>query len=368
MTDKGERKATGSYYTPDYIVQYIVEHTVGPVLAEAAAPFLDAGGAVSDPEKLARAVLNVNILDPAMGSGHFLVAAAEFVARFLVEQGVPSVEPASGPPSTLHAPPSTAGPTAGDESQLAYWRRRVAQACIYGVDLNPLAVELAKLSLWLATVSKNKPLSFLDHHLRCGNSLIGARVADLPLDAAGPSAGPSAAQKRKTRKAQADEAALREAGQLSMLDDSAFAGSMRTASRFMDDIERLGSETLADVHESERIYVETVRKTTEKARLLADLWTARHFGLAIADDVWQPLAKYLLHGGFALQGWDELIAQGKQIAAERRFFHWELEFPEVFFDPHGRLQGDAAGFDAVIGNPPYDVLDQNERERFSSMV
>ena len=241
----------------------------------------------------------------------------------------------------------------GDESQLAYWRRRVAQACIYGVDLNPLAVELAKLSLWLATVSKNKPLSFLDHHLRCGNSLIGARVADLPLDAAGPSTGPSATQKRKARKAQADEALFREAGQLSMLDDSAFAGSMRTASRFMDDIERLGSETLADVHESERIYVETVRKTTEKARLLADLWTARHFGLAIADDVWQPLAKYLLHGGFALQGWDELIAQGKRIAAERRFFHWELEFPEVFFDQHGRLQGDAAGFDAVIGNPPY---------------
>jgi hypothetical protein len=69
--------------------------------------------------------------------------------------------------------------------------------------------------------------------------------------------------------------------------------------------------------------------------------------------MWQPFAAYLLHGGFAMQGWDQVIAQGKQIAAERRFFHWELEFPEVFFDQHGRLQGEGAGFDAVIGNPPY---------------
>jgi hypothetical protein len=106
----------------------------------------------------------------------------------------------------------------------------------------------------------------------------------------------------------------------------------------MDDIERLGSETLADVRESERIYLETVRKSTERARLLADLWTARHFGLAIADDLWQGLATYVLHGGFALPGWEELLAQGRQIAAARHFLHWELEFPEVFFDPHGRLR------------------------------
>ena len=336
VTDKGERKATGSYYTPDYIVQYIVEHTVGPVLEEAAAPFVSEDGAVGDPGGLARAVLDVNILDPAMGSGHFLVAAVDYVARFLVEKGAEE--------------DGKEGKEGNGESQLAYWRRRVAQACIYGVDLNPLAVELAKLSLWLATVSKNKPLSFLDHHLRCGNSLIGARVADLPLDAA----GPTSAQQRKSRKAQAEEAAARAAGQTSMLDDSAFAGSMRTASRFMGDIERLGSETLADVHESERIYVETVRKTTERARRLADLWTAQHFGLAIAADQWPALAKHVLHGGgIVLPGWAEIIEEGQQIAAERRFLHWELEFPEVFFDQHGRLQGDAAGFDAVIGNPPY---------------
>ena len=113
MTDKGERKATGSYYTPDYIVQYIVEQTVGPVLAEVAAPFLDTSGAARDPEKLARAILSVNLLDPSMGSGHFLVAAAEFVARFLVEKEI-----TAGGETTAGAPRS---PTAAVTSAILVW-------------------------------------------------------------------------------------------------------------------------------------------------------------------------------------------------------------------------------------------------------
>ena len=171
VTDKGERKATGSYYTPDYIVQYIVEQTVGPVLAERTARFRKPDGKITDEAGLAQAILGINCLDPAMGSGHFLVAAAEYIAGTWWGWGW---EPTKDENDKALVSVSA-------EPELAYWRRRVAQACIYGVDLNPLAVELAKLSLWLATVSKDKPLSFLDHHLRCGNSLIGARVADLPL-------------------------------------------------------------------------------------------------------------------------------------------------------------------------------------------
>src|SRR5205814_6990522 len=97
----------------------------------------------------------------AMGSGHFPVEATEYIARFLVEN--------------IEEPPTDTG----GEADLAYWKRRVVQSCIYGVDLNPLAVDLAKLSLWLATVAKNRPLSFLDHHLRCGNALVGTRITDL---------------------------------------------------------------------------------------------------------------------------------------------------------------------------------------------
>jgi hypothetical protein len=106
------------------------------------------------------------------------------------------------------------------ESNLAYWKRRVVQSCIYGVDLNPLAVDLAKLSLWLSTVAKDRPLSFLDHHLRTGNSLVGARVVDLRPD-------PGKASTRKKARSEAQKAA--EAGQLSWLEDESFRQSISTA-------------------------------------------------------------------------------------------------------------------------------------------
>ena len=358
VTDKGERKATGSYYTPDYIVQYIVEQTVGPVLAERTAPFRKPDGKITDEAGLAQAILGINCLDPAMGSGHFLVAAAEYIARYVVGLGLGADEGRKTKDDVSAEP------------ELAYWRRRVAQACIYGVDLNPLAVELAKLSLWLATVSKDKPLSFLDHHLRCGNSLIGARVADLPL---GLAPVEQVAKERKAaykaqEAARKKEEAARAAGQITMLDDSAFAGAMHTASGMMRLIEDLGSETLADVHRAEEVYRDSVRAVTERARLLGDVWTARHFGLALDETLWGGLSRYLLHGGFEMPAYRPVIDQARAIADVRRFFHWELEFPEVFFDEHGRLV-EGGGFDVVMGNPPYDVLSEKERqEELSELI
>src|SRR6266487_2106766 len=188
FNDRGERHRTGSYYTPDFVVQYIVAQTLGPVLDEAVA------GQRTDTEKI-NAVLAVNCLDPAMGSGHFPVAAMEYIARYLVDLDVT-------PDADAHG-----------EADLAYWKRRVAQNCIYGVDLNPLAVDLAKLSLWLATAAKDKPLSFLDHHLRCGNALVGVRVANLGANAA-------------SKKPRASKKPAPVAGQISMLDDPDFARSM----------------------------------------------------------------------------------------------------------------------------------------------
>ncbi len=330
ITDKGERKATGSYYTPDYIVKYIVEQTIGPALAKLDPLDLTGFGNLSG---LSEAILSLNVLDPSMGSGHFLVEAADYLARHLVSLGLP--RPAE----------------AAAESDLAYWRRRVAQNCLYGVDLNPLAVELAKLSLWLATVAKGKPLSFLDHHLRCGNSLVGVRVADLPLEMGRPDRFNKSV--RSGKKQRQTEAAALAAGQLSMLDDSAFAGSMRTASGFMSQIEQLHSDTLAEVKQAEQLYRQVIDEVTASARRLADVWSARAFGLPEMDEtLWRGLTRYLLHGGFALPQYQRLLDQAAQLTAERRFFHWELEFPEVFFDTHGQLNP-AAGFDAVIGNPPY---------------
>src|ERR1035437_5362413 len=158
QTDKGERKATGTYYTPDYIVKYIVENTLGPLLAEIEQhPDVKAG----KDNSFANEILKLNICDPAMGSGHFMVEATIYLAEKI----------------TNH--PTTKPKTDNARDEESHWKRRVVEACIYGVDLNPLAVELAKLSLWLTTIAGDQPLNFLDHHLRCGNSLIGARLDQL---------------------------------------------------------------------------------------------------------------------------------------------------------------------------------------------
>ncbi|MFQ5343765.1 MAG: N-6 DNA methylase, partial [Anaerolineae bacterium] len=144
----GERKSTGSYYTPDHIVQWLVEQTVGPTLDDIRQRHTtrQPDGAyriTTSRQALIDDILAVKVLDPAMGSGHFLVEATGFMARYIVSLGL--------------------GPTAdlADESELTYWRRRVVQSCIFGVDVDPLAVELTKLSLWSLTAGHGKPLSFL---------------------------------------------------------------------------------------------------------------------------------------------------------------------------------------------------------------
>ncbi len=313
LNDKGERKATGSYYTPDYIVKYIVEQTVGPMLDAAVA------GVTGDGAKV-EAVLQVNVLDPAMGSGHFLVETTEFIARRLIDLALAPGQDGQG------------------ESDLLYWKRRVAQSCVYGVDLNPLAVELAKLSLWLTTVAKDRPLSFLDHHLRAGNALVGARLADLQLGGAKPKA-----KKQAT-----------EPGQMTMMADESFRQSLSVAVGSMWLIEGSAAQTVAEVKQQEQIY-ETLRAgLTRKYSRLANLVTASHFGVALDKHLWKPLSAYALdpesasHPKFA-----EWAAAADAAGSRLRFFHWELEFPEVYFGTDGKSLGDAAGFDAVVGNPPY---------------
>jgi hypothetical protein len=320
-TEKGERKATGSYYTPDYIVKYMVEETLGPVLGKALAD------ATTEQEKVA-AILNVKVLDPAMGSGHFPVEATEYIARFLVEH--------------IQQPPADAG----GEADLAYWKRRVAQSCIYGVDLNPLAVDLAKLSLWLATVAKNRPLSFLDHHLRCGNSLIGARLADLKIG--------TAAVKKISKKTQATLTQGAHVSQSVLFDDESLRQAMTTAVDLMWLIESSPAQTVADVKEQEQIYGDLRRRLTDKYGMLANLVGATHFGLTVESALWKSLADYATGRiSIAPPQFDSWLQAAAAFAAQYHFFHWELEFPEVFFNRHGQLKGASAGFDVVIGNPPY---------------
>ena len=349
VTDRGERKATGSYYTPDYIVKYIVEQTLGPLAdsqAEAVEKEVAAlkaknkGGArrtQAYKDELSRLqnsfadrVLALNTLDPAMGSGHFLVEATDYLARRIVEAGVATEALAKG----------------DEESELSYWRRRVVERCIYGVDLNPLAVELAKLSLWLATVARGKPLSFLDHHLRCGNSLIGARVADLQ----------ALPVRKKQRKKEV------EVQQLAMWDESAFTRDMYLVVGAMRQIGEYETANLVSVKEKERLFEETVERERRKWRTIADLWTATYFGLELTPQLYNACVQYVQGQPVLLQAAqaEALLDQAHEIWGEKQFFHWEIEFPEVFFDDYGQHKGDAAGFDAVVGNPPYVLASTKE--------
>lgn len=313
LNDRGERKETGSYYTPDFIVKFLVERTVGPMLDAAVAD-------KDDNEAKIAAVLAVNVLDPAMGSGHFLVEAVEFIARFLID---------------LTARPADDEPDAPD---IAYWKRRVVQSCIYGVDLNPLAVDLAKLSLWLSTLAADRPLSFLDHHLRCGNALVGARLETLRV-------GPS--PKKSSRKSP-------DKTHPALFDADDLRQSMTVAVEKMAAIEASPAATVADVKAQERAYEEVRAALGRQFGHLAALVTSSYFGVAIDAAFWGPLAAFARGDETVrmakFQTWlDEAARENARVG----FFHYELEFPEVFFDSNGRGLGEAAGFDAVVGNPPY---------------
>lgn len=320
-TDKGERKATGSYYTPDYIVKYIVEQTLNPLI-EQARQRVKAGAAgkataQANAQRFIDEILALKVLDPAMGSGHFLVEATDHLARALATD-----EWVQGESGSDDA-----------EADLVYWRRRVVEACIYGVDKNPMAVELAKLSLWLVTVAKDKPLSFLDHHLRHGDSLVGARLADL---VALPSGKKSAVSEQ----------------QLPLLNETTLTQDLFRAVGGMSRIEGMLSESLADVYAKEGILAE-LRQQLAGWRTLADVWTSSFFGNAMSPEEYREVARHLQGEATGLSG--AQLAPFLQHAAvtDNDYFHWELAFPEVFFDIYGRSLGDRAGFDAVIGNPPY---------------
>ncbi|MFO7946363.1 MAG: N-6 DNA methylase, partial [Armatimonadota bacterium] len=313
VTDKGERKATGSYYTPQYIVEYIVENTVGPLVEEC-----------DEPED----ILELNVLDPAMGSGHFLVEVTDFLARHAAQMEVEKGE--------------TIGDNGHGESDVQRLKRQVVERCVYGVDLNPLAVELAKLSLWLHTVAAGRPLSFLDHHLRCGNSLIGADLDDI---ASGIPVEKSARQKKQEA-----------AGQLSLFDHSQWTLHAKDLVFGFTEIEHGLSESTGDIEHKENILQDLDDVHRKPYLQMADVWCSRYFGNEFDNDTYGEIVGYLqeINPELSEQA-SEVYDRAQAIADERRFFHWEFEFPEVFFTATGTKKPNP-GFDAVVGNPPYGKI------------
>ncbi|HXW08602.1 MAG TPA: N-6 DNA methylase [Vicinamibacterales bacterium] len=307
------RKRTGSFYTPRALTEYLVRRTLAP-LVEAA-----------DPDS----ILNLKVLDPAMGSGAFLVAACRYLAgayeSALVREG--------------SALASELGP-----SDRVGFRRTIAQRCLYGVDLNPMAVQLGRLSLWLATLAADRPLTFLDHRLRVGNSLLGASPLDVIRQ-------PPAARASRLGPASLP---LFEATEL----DTAIGGAISVRR----DIASHPADTLEEVQAKERALAELqgAHSAVRQWQAVLDLWCAgwftpgsrRQHAAAFGD-----LVDRLRGRGPVLPDHlaEPLLRDAAAIAGRERFFHWSMEFPEVFHDPAGQPLA-APGFDAVIGNPPWEML------------
>lgn len=318
-----ERKASGSYYTPRELVQLVLQESLVPVVE---ARLREAG---EDPKKQEEALLSLKVVDPAMGSGAFLISALEYLAEKLLE---------------------VRGQGKDDLEALYAARHLVASRCLYGVDLNPMAVELAKLALWVASAAKGKPLSFLDHHLKVGNSLVGAPedflARGIPKEAYDREGVP-----KEVRKG---------------LSFGPGAGSLLfplPKPPFLD----FEEETAAQVEEKRRRY-RAWRESEEvrKWELLADYWTAAFF-LRPAPGVRLPDAQGLnwlaQQMGASLAQWEQssYLSPPTRHAIEaakrrHRFFHWWLEFPEVM---------ERGGFDVVLGNPPWEKLKLQDKEFFA---
>ena len=330
-TKGNARKTSGSYYTPESLVQVLLDSALEPVVQQTIA---------AHPANPADALLNLSIVDPACGSGHFLLAAARrlggHVAR-LQADGTPT----------------------NDEYRHAV--RQVVGHCLYGVDLNPMAVELCKVSLWMEAVEPGRPLSFLDSHIRHGNALLGTTKAlqekGIPDEAweaiEGDDKKIASALKKKNKKAAGGQRGL-----------DLFAQPAENASalvaKAVAELEAAPDGELSMVAQKRAIWERLLASAAyRQEKLVADAWCAAFVWPKVAgplqdaaptNEVWRQLKD---------QQRTSLVTQQKTdaLAEQYRFFHWELEFPQVF----GR-----GGFDVVLGNPPWERVKLQEQEFFAS--
>jgi len=326
VTAGTDRRSSGTHYTPRSLTEPIVQYTLEPLVY--------VGPAEGKPKgewklKSAKELLELKICDMACGSGAFLVQAARYMAERLLEAWDEAKEVDSNTPGiTPEGTPSTGKKNEtlipdDPAERKTYAMRIIAQRCLYGVDKNPLAAEMAKLSLWLLTLAKDKPFEFLDHSIRCGDSLVGLHSIDQ--------------LRHFSLKPDADDAVLFK-GPLDSAVDEAINLRLK--------LEDLPGNTVDDVRRQEKLLIEANEKIA-RLRCAADLLVAAEFwGESARDKLEKVRHAEGVSAHHVEEGTTEELAN--VAAHERRgqsMFHWPLEFPEVIVK--------RGGFDAFVGNPPF---------------
>jgi hypothetical protein len=379
------RKGSGSYYTPDSLVSLIIRETIDPLIADRLKLFRDKAADLTsdDQDSLRRltalkkvdpaeAILSLKICDPAMGSGHFLVSLVDYLTDQVIEAMAtaeaavdwadeersyvsPIVERIETIRETIignaEAKHWTVDPKQLDDRHIV--RRMVLKRCVYGVDKNPMAVELAKVALWLHSFTVGAPLSFLDHHLRCGDSLFGLWV-DKGIEKATTHGGPLLLYQP-------------------IKDAYGSASSMHL-------IESLPDAEIAEAHRSQDIFTSIQAMTAPLNAFLSLLHALDWLDLKGKDNL--KAVRAFFDGSFGNpfdiatgraklkatdqhgQRFKEIFAEAQALIAEERFMHWQVMFPGVWSDWDNAERN--GGFDAIIGNPPWDKMKLQQVEWFAA--
>jgi len=332
VTAGTDRRTSGTHYTPESLTEPIVRYTLEPLVYEGPAE-----GKPRDQWRLksAKELLDLKICDMACGSGAFLVQVCIYLSLRLLEAWEEAEKRVEGSPGmTPYGEVSKGLPDeqlipSDRQERLIYARRLVAERCLYGVDKNPLAVEMAKLSLWLLTLAKDKPFTFLDHAIRCGDSLVGLNSIEQLLRFSlteNAKVRPMFEQQRQQIEKRLDAVKL-----------------------LRKQIETLPSNTPKDIERKILMFANVVDQT-KRLTYAADMLLAATWGAKNVGELESALNGMLAEVEYKFK---DLPAEQLEEEAEKRLrkagipgrFHWPLEFPEVFVE--------TAGFDAFVGNPPF---------------
>jgi len=336
LFEGSERKTTGSYYTPTSLVAELVTSALVPVVEDRLR---------QNPSDKAGALLKIRVIDPACGSGHFLLAATRYLAKELAKARTGDDEPAP------------------EEVRKA--SRDVVAHCIYGVDLNPLAVDLCRVALWLESYAEGKPLTFLDHRIRNGNGLVGVfdleclkeGIPDKAFEALeGDDKAFARAAASQNRSDKAGQASLYGGASGRSISDRPSENALVEFSATNHEVDAIPDDSPDQIKAKKRKYEQFhASGVWRQKRLSCDLWTSAFYQPLRPDaPVITSAAIERNESGESIEKSVELLAM--DLAAEFKFFHWPLEFPEVFED---------GGFDCVLANPPWERIKLQQQEFFA---